>query len=165
MAEKKIAIVGAGRIGRAVGERAKGFGMQIVEVRRGDDLLAALRAADVVSLHTPLTPQTRHLIDARALREMKPTSVLINTARGGVIDQAALIAALREGRIAGAGIDVTDPEPPPRGDPIFDVPNLLVLPHIGSATHATREAMAHIAVDNLLAGLQGRPLPHPASGS
>lgn len=158
-----LAIVGPGRIGRAVARRAAGFGMSLLEVGRGDDLHAALASADVVCLHAPLTPQTRHMIDEEALRTMKRDALLVNTGRGGLVDQDALIRALSEGWIAGAGIDVTDPEPPPAGDPIFEIPNLIVLPHIGSATHAARSAMAERAVENLLAGLSGESLPYPAS--
>lgn len=158
-----LALVGAGRIGEAVARRASGFDMRIVRVGRGDDLHAALRDADVVSVHTPLTEQTRHLIDGAALRAMKPTAVLVNTARGAVVDQVALRRALHEGWIAGAGLDVTDPEPLPPDDPLLDAPNLLVVPHIGSATHSARERMSEMAVDNLLAGLAGEPLPHAAT--
>jgi glyoxylate reductase len=118
--------------------------------------------ADAVSLHVPLTPQTRGLIGESALRAMRRHAVLVNTARGPVVDQAALRRALHEGWIAGAGLDVTDPEPLPPGDPLLGAPNLLVLPHIGSATHAARERMAELAVDNLLAALDGGPMPHPA---
>lgn len=161
----RLAIVGPGRIGRAVGQRAQGFGMDVRCVGREDDLHAALGSADVVSLHAPLTAATRHLIDEAALRAMKPTALLVNTGRGGLIDQAALVRALHEGWIAGAGLDVTDPEPPARDDPLLGAPNLILLPHIGSATHAAREAMARIAVENLTAGLEAHPLPHPAPGS
>jgi glyoxylate reductase len=121
-----------------------------------------LDASDYVSLHVPLTARTRHLIDAAALRRMRPTAILVNTSRGAVIDQAALISALRAGEIAAAAIDVTDPEPPPPGDPIYETPNLLVVPHIGSATRTARARMTELAVENLLAGLAGKPMPHPA---
>ncbi|HWH95205.1 MAG TPA: D-glycerate dehydrogenase [Baekduia sp.] len=158
-----IAIVGgAGRIGSAVARRARGFDMDIVTVGRDDDLHAALRRADFVSLHAPLTPATRHLIDDAALDAVKPGAILVNTGRGGLIDQAALKRALQDGRLGAAALDVTDPEPLPRDDPLLAAPNLLVLPHIGSATRTARSRMAHLAVDNLLAGLDGRPLPHPA---
>ena len=157
-----LAIVGPGRIGTAVAERARAFGMEVLPVGRRDDLRAALARADVVSLHAPLAADTRQLIDEAALRAMKPTAVLINTARGGLIDQAALARALAEGRIAGAALDVTAPEPLPVGDRLFEVPNLLLLPHIGSATFAARAAMAERAVSNLLAGLAGEALPYPA---
>jgi len=157
-----LGIVGLGRIGRAVARRAEGFGMTVVHSSSNDglplpDLLAA---ADFVSLHCPLTPHTRHLIGAAALAAMKPTAILVNTARGAIVDQRALAAALHTGTIAGAALDVTDPEPLPPGDALLEAPNLLVLPHLGSATHATRERMADLAVDNLLAALDGRPMPH-----
>jgi glyoxylate reductase len=93
---------------------------------------------------------------------MKPSAILVNTARGGIVDQVALAAALRAGGIGAAALDVTDPEPPPPGDPLLTAPNLIVLPHIGSATVAARERMADMAVDNLLAALAGQPMPHPA---
>jgi glyoxylate reductase len=160
-----LGIVGRGRIGAAVARRADGFGMNVVHHSRSsgiplDELLAQ---ADFVSLHLPLTPETRHLIDAAALERMRPTAYLVNTARGGIVDQDALAAALHGGTIAGAALDVTEPEPLPPDDPLLDAPNLIVLPHLGSATHATREAMAGLAVDNLLAALDGKPMPSPAS--
>ncbi len=157
-----LAIVGAGRIGRAVARRAEGFGMRVSLVGRGDDPIAAIREADVVSLHAPLTPETRHLIDAGALAAMRPTAILVNTARGGLVDQQALATALRDGEIAGAALDVTEPEPPGADDPLLHAPNLLVVPHIGSATHTARARMTDMAIDNLLAALDGRPMPHPA---
>ncbi|MEP6954147.1 MAG: D-glycerate dehydrogenase [Solirubrobacteraceae bacterium] len=162
LAGATLAIVGAGRIGRAVARRAEGFGMDVVLVGRGDDHVAALRRADVVSLHAPLTPETHHLIDAAALASMKPTAVLVNTARGGLVDQAALADALRAGAIAAAALDVTDPEPLAPDDPLLAAPNVLVVPHIGSATTQTRARMADMAVDNLLAALAGQPMPHAA---
>ncbi len=157
-----LAIVGPGRIGRAVAHRAAAFGMEIVLVGRDDDLHAALAIADVVSLHCPLNDATRHLIDARALAAMKPSAILVNTARGPVVDQAALASALHGGIIGAAALDVTDPEPIAADDPLLRAPHLLVLPHIGSATHAARERMADLAVGNLLAALAGEPMPFPA---
>ncbi len=157
-----LAVVGAGRIGEAVARRAAGFSMRVLRVGRGDDLHAALGQADVVSVHTPLTDATRHLVDAAALAACKPGAILVNTARGGVVDQLALTDALRRGHLAAAALDVTDPEPLPPDDPLLQAPNLLVVPHIGSATVGARERMADLAVDNLLAGLDGRPLPYPA---
>jgi glyoxylate reductase len=157
-----LGIVGLGRIGQAVARRAAGFGMEVVHTSRssGIPLDELLQRADFVSLHCPLTPATRGLIGGEALAAMKPTAYLVNTARGPVVDQVALAEALHAGAIAGAALDVTDPEPLPAGDPLLEAPNLLVLPHLGSATHATRERMAELAVDNLLAGLAGEPLPH-----
>ncbi len=154
-----LGVVGHGRIGRAVARRAEGFGMRIVHTGDTplDDVLAA---ADVLTLHLPLTERTRHLIDARALARVKPGAILVNTSRGGVIDQDALAAALREGRLGYGALDVTEPEPLPPDHPLLGAPNLLVVPHIGSATHVTRGRMADMAVDNLLAALAGRPMPH-----
>ena len=158
-----LGIIGMGRIGRAVARRAEGFEMTVLHTGAdgGVPLLSLLERSDFVSLHAPLTPDTHHLIDAAALKAMKPTAILINTARGPMVDQAALIEALRQGEIAGAALDVTDPEPPPPDDPVLSAPNLIVAPHIGSATHTAREAMATLAVDNLLAALDGEPMPHP----
>jgi phosphoglycerate dehydrogenase-like enzyme len=127
----------------------------------GDDLHAALARADFVSVHTPLTPETLHLIDADALARMKPTAILVNTSRGPIVDQDALAAALNEGRLGGAGLDVTDPEPLPPDHLLLQAPNLLVVPHIGSATTTARAAMADRAVDNLVAALDGKPMPYP----
>jgi glyoxylate reductase len=159
-----LGIVGAGRIGEAVARRAAGFDMRVLKTtsRGGTPLETLLAHADFVSLHVPLTPRTRHLIDAAALQRMKPTAILVNTARGQVIDQQALIDALHAGTIAAAALDVTDPEPLPPDHPLLQAPNVLVLPHVGSATTRTRAKMTELAVDNLLAGLAGRPLPHPA---
>jgi glyoxylate reductase len=178
-----LGIVGFGRIGRAVAQRAAGFEMTVLchsasrpdfssrpnSAARPDSQPAApsrvaldelLERSDFVSLHCPLTPSTYHLIDADALARMRPSAILINTARGPIVDQAALRAALVAGEIAGAALDVTDPEPLPVGDPLLSAPDLIVVPHIGSATRAARERMAELAVDNLLAGLEGRPMPH-----
>jgi glyoxylate reductase len=157
-----LAVIGAGRIGRAVAQRAAGFEMDVVMVDLGDDLDDALRRADFVSLHTPLTPETRHLIGADALAQMKPSAILVNTARGAIVDKVALAAALHEGRLGAAALDVTDPEPLPPDDPLLSAPNLLVVPHIASGTKTARAAMADRAVDNLLAALDGRPMPYPA---
>jgi glyoxylate reductase len=154
-----LGIVGAGRIGRAVARRAAGFGMRVL-THRPTPLDELLRESDVVSLHVPLTDATRHLMNAGTLARMKPGAILVNTARGSVVDQAALADALRAGRLGAAALDVTDPEPLPPDHPLLDAPNLLVVPHIGSATHATRARMADMAVDNLLAALAGEPMPH-----
>ncbi len=169
-----LGIVGFGRIGQAVARRASGFGMTVLyssrtaapadveaelEVRRVDldDLLAT---SDIVSLHCPLVPETRGLIDAAALARMKPTAVLVNTSRGPVIDQAALAVALRTGAIAAAALDVTDPEPIAPDDPLLSLDNCLVVPHIASASRATRGRMASMAAANLIAGVRGEPLPN-----
>ena len=158
-----LGIVGMGRIGTAVARRAAGFGMEVLDAR-ADGLETLLERSDFVSLHCPLTPETRGLIDEAALARMRPGAHLINTARGPIVDQDALARALHAGRIAGAALDVTDPEPLPPGHPLLAAPNLLVLPHVGSATHAARGKMAELAVGNLLAGLEGRRLPHQANG-
>jgi glyoxylate reductase len=166
-----LAIVGYGKIGQAVARRAHGFGMRVLAVSRGElpagapaaervSLDDALRAADFVSLHVPLTDATRRMIGERELRMMKPAALLINTARGGIVDQAALVRALHEGWIGGAALDVAEVEPVPAGDPLLAAPNVTLLPHIGSASVATRGKMADMAVDNCLAGLRGEPLPH-----
>jgi lactate dehydrogenase-like 2-hydroxyacid dehydrogenase len=154
-----VGIVGYGRIGQAVGRRLEGFGCNVLTANRSgvDELL---EVSDFVTLHCPLTPETRGLIDDAALRRMKPTAYLVNTARGPIVDTGALARALHAGELAGAALDVTDPEPLPGGHPLLDAPNLLVVPHVGSATIATRERMADMAVENLLAGLAGEPMPH-----
>jgi len=154
----RLLIVGPGRIGRAVAQRAEAFGMEIELLGRDGDLHPALARADVVSLHVPLTAATHHLIDADALAAMRPGTILVNTARGGVVDEAALLRATH----ITAALDVTDPEPPPPGDPILDASHVLLVPHIGSATRAARERMTAVAVANVLAGLEGEPLPTPA---
>jgi glyoxylate reductase len=158
----KLAILGMGRIGRAVAERAQAFGMEVLPMGRPrtPQFEQALSAADVVSLHCPLTPQTRGLIEDRALAAMKRGAILINTARGAIVDQDALGRALREGHLGAAALDVTDPEPLPPDHPLLSAPRLIVLPHLGSATHRTRERMAQLAVENLRAGLTGDLLPH-----
>ena len=170
-----IGIVGFGRIGQAVARRAQGFGMEILyhDVNRlPDEVTAPLGAAyvpleellarsDFVSLHVNLTAETRHLINARTLASMRPTAVLVNTSRGPVVDQAALAAALRDGVIWAAALDVTDPEPIPMDDPLVGLDNCLIVPHIASASRGTRGKMAEMAAANLLAGVRGEPLPTP----
>jgi glyoxylate reductase len=164
-----LGIVGLGRIGRAVAKRAHGFDMNVIHSNTpssrnpGLPLRQLLQQSDFVSIHSPLTPDTRHLIDARALSAMRPTAILVNTSRGPIVDQAALADALHAGTIAGAALDVTDPEPIPLDDPLLQAPNVLITPHIGSATHLARERMADLAVDNLIAALDGRPMPHRAN--
>ena len=160
-----VGIVGFGRIGQAVGRRLEGFGCEVLHTSRsgGVPLEELLERSDFVTLHSPLTPETGGLIGDEALARMKPTAYLVNTARGPTVDSAALGRALHAGRIAGAALDVTDPEPLPGDDPLLGAPNLLVLPHLGSATQATRARMAGMAVDNLLAGLAGEQMPHSVS--
>jgi glyoxylate reductase len=172
--DRTLGIVGMGRIGRAVAHRAVAFGMRIAYASRSalpDDAAAALPAerlplavllerADVVSLHAPLTPATRHLIDAGALARMKPTAYLLNTARGPLVDEDALADAIREGRLAGAGLDVHEREPEVHPG-LLELPGVVLLPHIGSATHRTRTAMATLAARNAAAVLAGAPPPNP----
>jgi glyoxylate reductase len=173
-----IGIVGFGRIGQAVARRAQGFGMRILyhDVKPvADEVSGPLGAAfvtleqllaesDFVSLHVNLTEETRHLINAITLAAMKPTAVLVNTSRGPVIDQLALADALRAGTIWAAALDVTDPEPIPMDDPLVGLDNCLIVPHIASASRATRGKMAAMAAANLLAGVRGEPLPTPVTG-
>ena len=160
-----VGIIGLGRIGRAVARRLEGFGCELLHTSSdgGVPLQELLERSDFVTLHCPLTPDTRGLIDDEALKRMQPTAYLINTARGPVVDTGALTRALHAGEIAGAALDVTDPEPLPGDHPLLEAPGLLVVPHIASATHATRERMADMAVDNLLAGLTGEPMPNQAN--
>jgi lactate dehydrogenase-like 2-hydroxyacid dehydrogenase len=170
---KTLGIIGMGRIGLAVGRRARGFGMGLVYTsprrsERAESELAArplpldelLRTADFVSLHCPLNPSTRHLIDAAALAKMKRTAVLINTARGPVVDEGALATALAERRIAAAALDVYEREPNVHPD-LLRLENVVLAPHIGSASEATRTRMALRAAENVLAFLDGRPLLNP----
>ena len=161
-----VGIVGFGRIGQAVARRAKGFGCEVLksDISGGIALEELLERSDFVTVHCPLTPETQGLIGREALARMKPTAYLVNTARGPVVDNGALAEALVAGEIAGAALDVTDPEPLPGDHPLLEAPNLLVVPHVASGTHATRERMAAIAVDNLLAGLAGEPMPFSANG-
>ena len=160
-----VGIVGRGRIGQAVGRRLEGFGCELLytDVGVGVSLEELLERSDFVTLHCPLTPDTRGLIDDEALGRMKATAYLVNTSRGPVVDTEALSRALHNREIAGAALDVTDPEPLPGDHPLLEAPGLLVLPHIASATHATREQMAEMAVDNLMAGLAGKPMPNQAN--
>jgi glyoxylate reductase len=137
--------------------------MRVAFAGRDDDLAGELSRADVVSVHAPLTDATRRLFGRDAFAAMKPGAVFVNTARGGLVDQDELADALRAGHLAGAGLDVTDPEPLAPDDPLLSAPNLLVLPHVGSATVEARSAMTRLCVENLEAGLAGNPLPYPAA--
>jgi glyoxylate reductase len=172
-----LGIVGLGAIGAAVARRAVGFGMRILyagrsrkpeleaatgaEWRSLDDLL---READFVSINCALTPETRGLIGERELGLMKRSAVLVNTARGAVVDQRALAKALREGQIGAAGIDVYEQEPVAADDPLLGCENAVLVPHLGSATHATRGRMARVAAENIVAGLEGRRPAHLVNG-
>jgi len=168
-----LGIIGIGRIGKAMAARARGFSMKAlytdsqrlapleeetlgIEYRFLDDLL---RESDFVSLHTPLTPDTRHLINAEKLKFMKPSAILINTARGSVVDEEALVTALKEHWIAGAALDVYEQEPIDPGNPLLALDNVVLLPHMGSATTQTRSSMSERAARNLLAVLRGTPPP------
>lgn len=168
-----LGIVGMGRIGRAVARRARGFDMRVTYFNRSpvvvegaeprESLLDLAREADYVSLHLPGSPETRHIINREFLHCMKRTAVLVNTARGSHVDTAALVEALRECRIRAAALDVTDPEPLPPDHPLLGLPNCIVVPHIGSASRATRARIARLAAENLLAVLDGRRPPHPVN--
>ena len=163
-----LGIIGYGRIGRAVARRALAFDMRVLATSRSAisgtvvdgvtfvDLPTLLADSDVVSVHTPLTKDTRHLIDATTLRAMKPTAYLINTARGGVVDENALVAALRDGRLRGAALDVYEGEPHVNPQ-LLDAPGLVLTPHTASAGEATRDAMGMLALDNVAAVLGGEP--------
>ena len=145
---KRVAIVGPGRIGRETARLAEAFGAAIRYVGRADSLAVAMGDADVVSLHVPGSPENHHLIDAEALAAMKPTAVLVNTARGPVVDEAALVEALRSGTIAGAALDVFEREPEVT-EALLELENVVLTPHLGSATRETREAMGLLAVSAL----------------
>jgi glyoxylate reductase len=167
----RLGIVGFGRIGRAVARRAPAFGLEVVvcdpdpDPEPGVDVLAVdldelLATSDVVSLHAPLDDGTRHLIDEARLRSMRRGAVLVNTARGPLVDEGALVRVLDDGHLGGAGLDVYEHEP--RVHPgLMDRPDVVLLPHIGSATRATRAAMAELAARNLLAALTGEEPPTP----
>ncbi len=171
-----LGLVGLGRIGAAVAKRASGFEMRLLyyDVNRQPsleqelglvftDLETLLSESDFISLHTPLTSETYHLIGAEQFGMMKETAILVNTSRGQVVDQAALYDALVDRRIAGAGLDVTDPEPVDPHDPLLELDNCLIVPHIASASIATRTLMATMAAENLVAGLQGRMPRNPVN--
>lgn len=174
---KTVGVVGLGRIGTAFAARCRGgWNMNILYHNtrpnlEGERLLGAklvelptlLEQSDIVSLHCPLTAINRHMMGSEQFRRMKNSAIFVNTARGGLVDQTALKHALESGTIFAAGIDVTDPEPPDPADPLLKLPNLVIAPHVASATVATRDAMAIIAADNLLAGLRRQPLPHPVA--
>lgn len=171
-----IGIIGMGRIGYEMARRAYGFQMRILYTGRRPneeaeqhfeaervDMATLLQESDFISIHTPLNPQTRHLFGAEQFAQMKPTAMLVNTARGAVVDQKALYTALKEGVIGGAGLDVFEQEPLPMDDPLLTLPNVVLVPHIGSASIATRTRMAVLAAENLVAGIQGKPLLHQVS--
>jgi glyoxylate reductase len=171
-----LGVIGYGQIGRALARRAAGFGMRVQHHhprRKEDDELSRwvpfdelLATSDVVSVHTPLTPETAGLIGRAELTRMKPTATLVNTARGGIVDEEALLSALRRGELHSAGLDVMTGEPrTDPGDPLFAEPRLVVLPHVGSATAATRAAMVDLAARNIVAVLDGEAAPTPLPGT
>jgi lactate dehydrogenase-like 2-hydroxyacid dehydrogenase len=162
-------IIGMGKIGRAVAKRARAFGMAVIYTDKDEwsetwainvNLNTLLEQSDFISVHTPLNENTYHLINSQTINQMKPNAILVNAARGAIVDTDALVHALKNGRIAGAALDVTDPEPLPPGHPLYTLKNCLVVPHIGSATKNTRRRMAELACYNLLAGLDNHPLPN-----
>ena len=173
LAGRTVGIVGMGRIGYALAQRCRGgWAMRVLyhDVRRNEpaeqelsarqvDFDTLLRESDFISVHADLNEQTRGLFGAEAFRKMKRTAVFVNTARGPLVDQKALAEALRSGTIFAAGLDVTDPEPPAPDDPLLKLPNVVITPHIASATVGTRNAMAEICANNLIAGLRGERLP------
>jgi glyoxylate reductase len=171
-----LGIIGLGRIGAGMARRSKGFGMKllyydVVRQKQIEDELGVqyveldrlLAESDFITIHTNLTPETHHLMDARRLGRMKKTSILINTARGPIVDNMALYEALRNGTIAFAALDVTEPEPLPPDHPLLTLDNVIVTPHIASASVATRTKMALMAADNLIAGLKGEMPPTPVN--
>ena len=166
-----VGLIGLGAIGQAVARRLAGFGCRLLGWTRSGrrvagvepvSLEALLAAADFVSLHVALTPETRNLLGPERLARMKPGAILVNAARGGLVDEVALAERLRTGALAGAALDVFAREPLDPASPLLAAPNLVLAPHIGSASIRTRERMAELAVDNLLAGLSGEPLPAAA---
>lgn len=170
---RTLGVVGMGRIGYALAQRCRGgWGMQVLyhDVYRHEqaerelgarqvEFDTLLRESDFISIHTDLNDKTRHLFSTEQFKKMKPTAVLVNSARGPIVDQKALYTALRSGTIFAAGLDVTDPEPPSLDDPLLKLPNVVIAPHIASATVGTRNAMAEICANNLIAGLGGQKLP------
>lgn len=179
LSRRTVGIVGMGRIGKAVASRLRfGWNMEVVYTSRTpkpevDEELGArrvdfrqlLEVSDFVSVHTDLNTETTQLFNAESFSAMKATSVLVNTARGGVVDQSALAVALRNGEIFAAGLDVTDPEPLPADSELHELPNCVILPHIGSGTVTARDQMATIAAENLLQGIGGQPLRHQVNPS
>jgi len=164
--ETTVGLIGYGRIGQAVGRLAEAIGMRVIHTDPfigGHSLDSLLREADVVSLHATMTNDTRGMINATTLAMMRPGAILVNVARGGMVDTKALVEALRSGHLGGAGLDVTDPEPLPADHELLAMDNVVVTPHTASATVKARTAMADLAVDNLLAALDGQPMAHCAN--
>jgi len=170
---KTLGIIGLGRIGAAVAKRARGFSMKVIYydvVRRPNeaelgveyigDIPTLLGMSDFVSIHVPLSRETRHLIGAKELALMKPTAILVNASRGSVVDQKALYEALKRKQIWGAAIDVTEVEPIPLDAPLLTLDNIIITPHIGTQTGETGVKMSVLGVENLIAGLKGEPMPN-----
>jgi len=171
-AEATLGIIGFGRIGQAVAKRATGFDMRVLyydpSASHSDfdlpavstDMETLLRESDFISVHVPLTPETHHLVNAEFLSRLKPNAVLVNTSRGGVLDQDALYKTLKEHRIFAAALDVTDPEPLPLDSPLLELDNCIIVPHIASASVQSRDMMAFLSAKNLIAGVSGERLPN-----
>jgi glyoxylate reductase len=162
-------IIGFGRIGQAVARRAQGFDMKVIYYdpavhpahgAEPADLQRLLGSSDFISLHVPLTPETYHMINAQTLAQMKANAVVVNTSRGPVVDSQALYESLKAYQIFAAGLDVTEPEPLPADHPLLQLSNCIVVPHLGSASKQTRDQMAFMAAQNLIAGLKGERLPN-----
>ena len=169
LAGATLGIIGFGRIGQAVAKRAAGFDLRIIYHDPAGkpafgalsvDLDTLFHESDFISMHVPLTPETRHMINAETLRKMKSNTILVNTSRGPVVDHQALYEALKANQIFAAALDVTEPEPLPKDDPLLGLSNCIVVPHLGSSSKQTRDQMAVLAAENLIAGLKGGRLPH-----
>lgn len=170
LAGKTLGLIGFGRIGRAVAKRAVGFDLRVIYyspnakpefgATPANSLDELLRQSDFVSIHTPLNNSTRRMVNAEFLSKMKASALLVNTSRGGVVDQDALYSALKSNQIFAAALDVTDPEPLPLDSPLLALENCFIVPHIGSASERTRDEMSRLAAENLIAGVKGERLPH-----
>lgn len=170
LAGKTLGLIGFGRIGRAVAKRAVGFDLRVIYyspnakpefgAAPANSLDELLRQSDFVSIHTPLNDSTRRMVNAEFLSKMKASALLVNTSRGGVVDQDALYRALKSNQIFAAALDVTDPEPLPLDSPLLALENCFIVPHIGSASERTRDEMSRLAAENLIAGVKGERLPH-----
>jgi glyoxylate reductase len=169
LAGATLGIVGFGRIGQAIAKRAQGFDLRVfyhspnagpAYGAKPVDLDTLLRESDFVSINVPLKPETHHLVNAEFLAKMKPNAILVNTARGGVLDQVALYYALKSNQIFAAALDVTDPEPLPMDSPLLALENCIIVPHLGSASRRTRDMMSLLSAQNLVAGLKGERLPN-----
>lgn len=169
LADATLGIIGFGRIGQAVAKRAQGFDMRVIYYSpnakpaygaQSVDLDTLLKESDFVSIHVPLTPATKHLVNAEFLSKMNPNAILVNTARGGVLNQNDLYQALKSNQIFAAALDVTDPEPLPMDNPLLELENCIIVPHLGSASKKTRDMMSLLAAQNLISGIKDERLPH-----